>query len=136
MGGARVGCRCRVLTRGRVPQDGETPLHAAVKFRKNKVVRFLVETGADVTVKTKVGERRVGGEREGVGESRGFGEGWQTALGEPHTRARTTAFWRRQMIACKQPTQEIVVVVELRGCFCTKCVVWVVGCVFGCVARH
>jgi len=72
---ARVVCRGGLLTRRRAPQNGWTPLHAAAMQGQSAVVRFLVEKGADVTAKTKVSERRVGGERKGVGERRGFGEG-------------------------------------------------------------
>ena len=63
------------MTRGRAPQDGETPLYAAARQGHDAVVLFLVEKGADVTAKDRVSERRVGGERKGVGERRGFGEG-------------------------------------------------------------
>jgi len=56
------------LTQVRALQDGSTPLHAAARRGNDKVVRFLVEEGADVIAKTKVSERRVGGERKGLGE--------------------------------------------------------------------
>ena len=57
-----------------MPQDGWTPLYAAAGHGHDSVVGFLVEKGADVTAETKVREGRVGGERKGVGESKGCGE--------------------------------------------------------------
>ena len=64
----------RLLTRGRVPQDGETPLHAAAAQNwHDQVVRFLLQEGADFTTKSKVTGRRVGGEWKEV-ERKSFGE--------------------------------------------------------------
>jgi len=64
-----------VLTRRRAPQNGETPLYAAAKQGQRAVLLFLVEKGADVTAKTKVSERRVGGERKGVEREEVSGKG-------------------------------------------------------------
>ena len=51
-----MGCRGQVLTRGRAPQDGRTPLWVAVCNAHGAVVRALVEAGADMHVRSaKVG---------------------------------------------------------------------------------
>ena len=71
----RVGRRGGLLTRERAPQNGVTPLYAAAHNGHDKVVRFLLEEGVDVTAKTKVSERTVGGERKGAGERISSGEG-------------------------------------------------------------
>ena len=43
----QVGCRGGWLTRGRAPQDGWTPLHAAAQEGHQEVVQLLVKEGAD-----------------------------------------------------------------------------------------
>ena len=63
-----MGCSGASLTGVRALQDGETPLYVAAQNGHDKVVRFLLEEGVDVTAKTKVSGRRVGGERKGLGE--------------------------------------------------------------------
>ena len=86
MGGARVGCRGELLTRRRAPQGGWTPLHCAAKRGHDSVVLFLVEKGADVTAKTQVSVRRVGGGRKGVRREKRFRGRVIDSLGEsPHT---------------------------------------------------
>jgi len=67
VGGAWMGRRGVLLTRGSAPQDGMTPLFVAARNGHDKVVHFLLREGVDVTAKTKVSERRVGGERREVG---------------------------------------------------------------------
>jgi hypothetical protein len=54
VGGARVGRRDRVLTRGRAPQDGATPLWIAAAKGHQEVVRALVDAGADKNAPNKV----------------------------------------------------------------------------------
>ena len=60
MGGARVGRRAQVLTRGRAPQEGRTPLYIAVEKSHLAVVKVLVAKGADTNAAEKVRERRGG----------------------------------------------------------------------------
>ena len=42
-----MGCRGRVLTRGRAPQNGRTPLFAAAQEGHLEVVEALEKAGAD-----------------------------------------------------------------------------------------
>jgi len=74
VGGAWLGHRGRVLTRGGAPQYGRTPLHAAAMGDHLEVARVLLEAGAGITAKDNVSERRVGGEGQRIRESIGFGE--------------------------------------------------------------
>jgi len=60
VGGARAQHRVRVLTRGSVPQNGETPLHIAAGRGHLPVVRVLVDAGADKNAPRKVIEGRGG----------------------------------------------------------------------------
>ena len=43
----RVGCRSGLLTRGRAPQSGATPLYIAAHQGHQEVVQLLVKEGAD-----------------------------------------------------------------------------------------
>ena len=67
MGGACVGHRGLIMKRGRAPQDGLTPLHAAVFCGQFAVVELLVAKGADKDAPDNVREMRGGG----VGRSKG-----------------------------------------------------------------
>jgi len=67
VGGVCVGHRGQVLTRGRAPQNGGTPLFMAAQNGHVAVVELLVAKGADMDAANKVWERR-GGD---VGRSRG-----------------------------------------------------------------
>jgi len=56
-----------------------TPLHIAVRKARTsqahlEVARVLLEAGADITAKTNVSERRVGGEGHRIRDSIDFGE--------------------------------------------------------------
>ena len=51
-----MGCRGRVLTRGRVPQDGLTALSAAAKHGSLEVVRALAAAGSDKNAMDQVWE--------------------------------------------------------------------------------
>jgi hypothetical protein len=105
-----MGRRGRVLTRGCTPQDGVTPLLVAAANGHLPVVRFLVEKGADITAKTNVSGMRVGGERQWIGEN--IFRGKLTAFGGASNTCQgwTTAFWRRQMMACRLHARQFVVV--------------------------
>jgi len=63
-----------VMTRGRAPQNGCTPLYAAAQNGHEEAVHFLVEAGADLTAKSNVSGWRLGGKRQEVGERRDYGE--------------------------------------------------------------
>jgi len=53
--GAEQVCHSfRMLTRGRAPQDGNTPLHIVVHEGKEDSVRYLLHTRADVNAKNNV----------------------------------------------------------------------------------
>ena len=54
----------RVLTQGRAPQDGHTPLWMASLHGNVVAARLLLEAGANTEAKDTVGARRAG---EGVG---------------------------------------------------------------------
>ena len=54
MGGAWVGRRRRLLTRGHAPQDGATPLIIAAYKGHVAVAGLLVEKGADKDAPNKV----------------------------------------------------------------------------------
>jgi len=82
-----------VLTRGCAPQSGSTPLHIAACQGHAAVVRVLVEVGADVTAKNKVGERRVGGDGHMLSKRRDFLE-WGQPSGEPQSPA-----WNARLLA-------------------------------------
>ena len=57
--GAKWVCHSfRVLTRGRAPQDGNTPLHIAVHEGKEDSVRYLLHTRADVNANNNVSRGR------------------------------------------------------------------------------
>ena len=53
---ARVGRRNRLLTRGCVPQDGETPLFTAAQQGHLEVVQFLVQADANKEAPNKVSQ--------------------------------------------------------------------------------
>ena len=55
-----MGCRGRVLTRRRAPQNGWTPLFAAACHGHLEVVQALVEAGAKKDAPAKVREWREG----------------------------------------------------------------------------
>ena len=57
-GVARVGRRGRLLTRGRAPQTGNTPLLAAALKGHLEVVQFLVQKEADTEASDKVRQGR------------------------------------------------------------------------------
>ena len=61
-----MGRRGRVLTRGRAPQDGETPLHKAAGAVHLEVARALLLAGADITAKKWVSEGGLGGEGQWI----------------------------------------------------------------------
>ena len=85
-----------VLTRGCAPQSGRTPLHTAAYQGHDAVVRVLVEVGADVTVKDKVSERRVGGDGHMLSQRRYFSE-WGQPAGEPQSPA-----WNARLLAVSE----------------------------------
>ena len=55
-----MGRRGRILTRGRAPQDGYTPLHGATINGHFAVVQLLVAKGADKDAPDKVRDVREG----------------------------------------------------------------------------
>ena len=55
-----MGRRDRELTRGHEPQNGITPLHAAVQKDHLAVARLLLEAKADINAKDAVSGRSVG----------------------------------------------------------------------------
>ena len=67
MGGSRVGCRGRVLTRWRASQNGWTPLHAAAQEGHLEVVQALEKAGANKDASDMVRE----GSRGDVGRTNG-----------------------------------------------------------------
>ena len=69
-----MGRRGRVVTRGRAPQEGVTPLSIAAREGHLKVARALLQAGADITKKDNVSERRVGGKGQRIQASIDFGE--------------------------------------------------------------
>jgi len=56
VGGAWMGRRGGLLTRGSAPQDGVTPLWAAAFQGHDAVVQFLVQENADKDAPSKVRE--------------------------------------------------------------------------------
>jgi hypothetical protein len=54
----RVGCSGGLLTRGRAPQRGATPLFAAACEGDQEVVQLLVQAGANKDAPMKVKEGR------------------------------------------------------------------------------
>ena len=53
---ARVGRRGRLLTRGRAPQRGATPLYAAAQGGHLEVVKLLVQANANMDASNEVRE--------------------------------------------------------------------------------
>ena len=74
VGGAWLGHRGRVLTRGGAPQYGRTPLHAAAMGDHLEVARVLLDAGADIIAEDNVSERRVAGEGQRIRGSADLGE--------------------------------------------------------------
>ena len=67
-------CRNQVLTRGHAPQNGRMPLHIAAHEGLPKLVKQLLEAGADIAAKDTVSGRSVGYGGLEVRTSRNFGE--------------------------------------------------------------
>ena len=58
--------RERVLTNGRAPQYGLTPMHAAADKGHHEMARLLLEAGADINAMLWVSERSVGDRGLGI----------------------------------------------------------------------
>ena len=114
------GAQGRILTRGRAPQTGWTPLHKAVARGHLEMARALLLAGANVAAKDKVSEG--GGEAKG----RGFegaeisGDCDRLRRSYTHLPGRNDCFLRRQLDAhayqCVDVEGSLLHKMHLSGC--------------------